>query len=136
MAQVMSFVELVHRKPRVTRFLGADGFCLDVAIDHGFFDEHSFLTGIEDMRKVISTIVAAQVCELLQLLCSERSIDALVLHPVAARRGAAESRSSTSPASHPWPQARPCVAHRCGECVCLERSLCSHRYYAIATIGF
>lgn len=57
----MSFSQLVHRKPRITRFLGADGFCLDVAIDHGFFDEHSFLTSIEDMTKVINTIVAAQV---------------------------------------------------------------------------
>lgn len=34
-------------KPRLQRFLGADGRCFDVAIDHGFFNEHSFLAGIE-----------------------------------------------------------------------------------------
>ena len=49
------------RKPRLWRLLGADGFCLDVAIDHGFFNEQSFLTSIEDMTSVIKTIVDAQV---------------------------------------------------------------------------
>jgi DhnA family fructose-bisphosphate aldolase class Ia len=33
--------------------------CFDVAIDHGFFNEHDFLAGIEDMRKVIDVLVAA-----------------------------------------------------------------------------
>lgn len=32
---------------------------LDVAVDHGFFGERSFITGIEDMRKVVRTLVAA-----------------------------------------------------------------------------
>lgn len=32
---------------------------LDVAVDHGFFGEPSFLTGIEDMRSVVDTLVAA-----------------------------------------------------------------------------
>lgn len=35
------------------------GRALDVAIDHGFFGEPSFLTGIEDMESAIATIVAA-----------------------------------------------------------------------------
>jgi fructose-bisphosphate aldolase, class I len=35
------------------------GRCLDVAVDHGFFGEPSFLTGIEDMRTAIDTLVAA-----------------------------------------------------------------------------
>src|ERR1019366_1450871 len=33
--------------------------CFDVAIDHGFFNEHDFLAGIEDMRKAIDVLVAA-----------------------------------------------------------------------------
>jgi fructose-bisphosphate aldolase, class I len=44
---------------RLHRLLAPDGKCFDVAIDHGFFNELSFLPGIEDMRRVIPTIVAA-----------------------------------------------------------------------------
>lgn len=33
--------------------------CFDVAIDHGFFNEHSFLSGIEDLEKAVETLVAA-----------------------------------------------------------------------------
>jgi DhnA family fructose-bisphosphate aldolase class Ia len=39
--------------------MAPDGRCFDVAIDHGFFNELSFLAGIEDMRRVIPAIVAA-----------------------------------------------------------------------------
>ena len=35
------------------------GRALDVAVDHGFFGERSFLTGIEDMDAVVRTLVAA-----------------------------------------------------------------------------
>jgi fructose-bisphosphate aldolase, class I len=35
------------------------GRALDVAVDHGFFGEPSFITGIEDMRSVIDTLVRA-----------------------------------------------------------------------------
>lgn len=45
--------------PRLNRLLAADGRCFDVAIDHGLFNERSFLTGIEDMRHAIDVIVAA-----------------------------------------------------------------------------
>ncbi|HEC23002.1 MAG TPA: aldolase [Chloroflexi bacterium] len=44
---------------RLNRLLAADGKCFDVAIDHGFFNERRFLTGIEDMRKVIAAVVEA-----------------------------------------------------------------------------
>lgn len=44
---------------RMNRLLGADGRCFDVAIDHGFFNERSFLGGIEDIRKAVTTIVDA-----------------------------------------------------------------------------
>ncbi|RVX43914.1 DhnA family fructose-bisphosphate aldolase class Ia [Nonomuraea polychroma] len=35
------------------------GRCLDVAVDHGFFGEPSFLTGIEDMTGVVDALVGA-----------------------------------------------------------------------------
>lgn len=35
------------------------GRCFDVAIDHGFFNEASFLVGIEDLPAAIKTLVAA-----------------------------------------------------------------------------
>lgn len=45
--------------PRMNRLLAADGKCFDVAIDHGFFNEAGFLSGIEDMRRAIEVIVRA-----------------------------------------------------------------------------
>ncbi len=44
---------------RMSRLFGADGKCFDVAIDHGFFNERSFLAGIENMEHAISVIVRA-----------------------------------------------------------------------------
>lgn len=44
---------------RMNRLLAADGKCFDVAIDHGFFDEASFLTGIEDMRVAVGRVLEA-----------------------------------------------------------------------------
>lgn len=44
---------------RLNRLFAVDGKCFDVAIDHGFFNERSFLTGIEDMRRAVSVIVQA-----------------------------------------------------------------------------
>jgi DhnA family fructose-bisphosphate aldolase class Ia len=49
----------MHVTPRLKRLFAADGRCFDVAIDHGFFNERSFLVGIEDMRDAINTVVAA-----------------------------------------------------------------------------
>ena len=45
--------------PRLARLLAADGRCFDVAIDHGIFNEPTFLPGIEDMPAAVATIVAA-----------------------------------------------------------------------------
>jgi DhnA family fructose-bisphosphate aldolase class Ia len=45
--------------PRLNRLFAPDGKCFDVAVDHGFFGERSFLTGIEDMPKVVETLIAA-----------------------------------------------------------------------------
>ena len=45
---------------RLNRLFNPDsGRALDVAVDHGFFGEPSFLTGIEDMNSVIATLVGA-----------------------------------------------------------------------------
>ncbi len=44
---------------RLNRLFGSDGKCFDVAIDHGFFNEGSFLSGIENIHQTIKTIVAA-----------------------------------------------------------------------------
>lgn len=40
-------------------FRPASGRCLDVAIDHGFFNEGAFLAGIENIRKAVTTLVDA-----------------------------------------------------------------------------
>jgi DhnA family fructose-bisphosphate aldolase class Ia len=40
-------------------FHATSGRCIDVAVDHGFFGEPSFLTGIEDMAGAIATLVEA-----------------------------------------------------------------------------
>ncbi len=44
---------------RLSRLLGDDGRCLDVAIDHGVFAEPGFLPGIENMAKAVETVVRA-----------------------------------------------------------------------------
>ena len=46
-------------KVRLNRFLAADGRCLDVAIDHGVFNEHAFLDGLEDLPAVVRSLVEA-----------------------------------------------------------------------------
>lgn len=45
--------------PRLHRLFSADGKCFDVAIDHGFFNERSFLGGIENMPRTIQAIIEA-----------------------------------------------------------------------------
>jgi DhnA family fructose-bisphosphate aldolase class Ia len=47
-------------KVRLNRFLGPDGRCLDVAIDHGVFNEFSFLDGLTDMPAVVRSLSAAR----------------------------------------------------------------------------
>jgi DhnA family fructose-bisphosphate aldolase class Ia len=44
---------------RLNRLFAEDGKCFDVAIDHGFVNEQSFLGGIEDMHRAVRTIVEA-----------------------------------------------------------------------------
>src|SRR5882757_7262239 len=46
-------------EPRLNRLMAQDGRCFDVALDHGFFNEASFLQGIEDIQKAVRTISEA-----------------------------------------------------------------------------
>jgi DhnA family fructose-bisphosphate aldolase class Ia len=44
---------------RLNRLFASDGKCFDVAIDHGFFNEPLFLSGIENVAEAIAKVVAA-----------------------------------------------------------------------------
>lgn len=46
--------------PRLNRLFGTDGKCLEVAMDHGVHNEPSFISGLEDMGKVVSVVAAAK----------------------------------------------------------------------------
>lgn len=50
----------MNKKFRLQRLFGTSGKCLDIALDHGFFNEVSFLNGIEDLAPAIQALVAAQ----------------------------------------------------------------------------
>jgi DhnA family fructose-bisphosphate aldolase class Ia len=54
------------KSARMKRLFGTSGNCFDVAIDHGMFNELSFLNGIEDMHNA-SGIVAAAGPDAIQL---------------------------------------------------------------------
>lgn len=45
--------------PRLNRLFAPDGKCFDVAVDHGFFNECSFLSGIEDLKQAVRILVEA-----------------------------------------------------------------------------
>lgn len=47
------------KSARMNRLFGLSGNCFDVAIDHGMFNERSFLGGIEDMHSAIKTVAHA-----------------------------------------------------------------------------
>jgi DhnA family fructose-bisphosphate aldolase class Ia len=47
------------KQARLNRLFNKSGNCFDVAIDHGFFNQFSFLQGIEDIEKAVKTIVIA-----------------------------------------------------------------------------
>ena len=44
---------------RQNRLFSAQGKCFDVAIDHGFFNQRSFLNGIEDITSAVKTVARA-----------------------------------------------------------------------------
>lgn len=45
--------------PRLNRLFAPDGKCFDVAVDHGFFNELSFLGGIQNLRRAVEALVEA-----------------------------------------------------------------------------
>lgn len=48
------------KQARLNRLFNAkSGRCFDVAIDHGFFNELGFLTGLEDAASAVSTLIEA-----------------------------------------------------------------------------
>ncbi|NHF72338.1 class I fructose-bisphosphate aldolase [Paracoccus xiamenensis] len=48
------------KQARMMRLFGTSGNCFDVAIDHGMFNEKTFLGGIEDMRQAIEVVASAR----------------------------------------------------------------------------
>lgn len=58
--------------------------CFDVAVDHGFFNEASFLTGIENMSKVVETLVGAAPDAIQLTLGQAAYLQALPLRPKPA----------------------------------------------------
>ena len=46
-------------KVRLNRLFNISGKCLDVAVDHGIFNEYSFLDGLQDMNAVVTQLVDA-----------------------------------------------------------------------------
>src|SRR5919198_3842896 len=63
----------MNKTPRLNRLFAPDGKCFDVAIDHGFFNERSFLDGIEDLHRAVTTIVAADP-DAIQLTVGEAAL--------------------------------------------------------------
>lgn len=49
----------VSGQARLNRMFNVSGKCLDVAVEHGVFNETRFLDGLEDMPRVIAQLVAA-----------------------------------------------------------------------------
>ncbi|ANM09084.1 MULTISPECIES: class I fructose-bisphosphate aldolase [unclassified Rhizobium] len=47
------------KSARLNRLFGVSGNCFDVAIDHGMFNERTFLAGIENMKTAIEVIAEA-----------------------------------------------------------------------------
>ena len=82
-------------QPRMNRLFSPQGKCFDVAIDHGFFNEYSFLSGIENMKSAVETIVRAES----RLHSAQRRPGALF---------AVDSRQTET-----WARA----PHGCGQCV-------------------
>ncbi|MBC8009065.1 MAG: aldolase [Burkholderiales bacterium] len=60
------------------------GRCFDVAIDHGFFNEASFLAGIEDLPAAIRTLVAAAPDAIQLTLGQAPHLQALPVRPKPA----------------------------------------------------
>ena len=90
---------------RLNRLFAADGRCFDVAVDHGFFGEGSFLAGIEDMARTVATLVEAGP-DAIQLSPGQAALLQSVPGP-ASRRWFYAPMSRTSTAALPQPPLQP-----------------------------
>jgi fructose-bisphosphate aldolase, class I len=74
--------------PRLNRLFAADGRCFDVAVDHGFFNEGAFLSGIEDLAALYSEVVEDAVGAALRLdaACAPVGMP-LMVEPLAMKDG-------------------------------------------------
>ena len=57
------------------------GRCFDVALDHGFFNEASFLPGIEDLPRAVATLVEAAPDAIQLTIGQARHLQALPVRP-------------------------------------------------------
>ena len=57
---------IMTTKARIKRMFSEEGNCFDVAIDHGFFNEYSFLSSIENMKHSVETVVKVYVTQIRQ----------------------------------------------------------------------
>jgi DhnA family fructose-bisphosphate aldolase class Ia len=60
------------------------GRCFDVAIDHGFFNEGSFLSGIENLPQAVATLVAAAPDAVQLTVGQARHLQAIPVRPKPA----------------------------------------------------
>jgi len=60
--------------------------CFDVAVDHGFFNELSFLQGIENLEKSVQTLIAAGP-DAIQLTVGQAHLLAICFRPKQAGPG-------------------------------------------------
>src|SRR5687767_12756411 len=52
---------MIMKSFRLNRLFNAgSGRCFDVAVDHGFFNQPGFLSGIEDISRAVATLVEAR----------------------------------------------------------------------------
>src|SRR5579859_3825594 len=58
--------------------------CFDVAVDHGFFNEHAFLSGIEDMPRVVERLASIQPDAIQLTVGQARLLQGLRLRPKPA----------------------------------------------------
>ena len=56
---------------RLNRLFGTSGNCFDVAIDHGMFNEKTFLGGIENMQTAVD-IVSKAAPDAIQWRCQTK----------------------------------------------------------------
>ena len=72
------------KQARLNRLFGADGRCFDVAIDHGFFNEAPFLSGIESMPDAVRTVVDAAPDAIQLTVGQARHLQSLAVNPKPA----------------------------------------------------